>query len=302
MGVLPQATAINFQSSLLFQFQVKQVSNDNNTAETVPIQIDVHGTDMDLHDHKYVVVREMEDGASPEEDSKDHVDSLTEAKNSKNKIESCNVETDKRKSDLIENEDDGATKSDAKLDKEIRNSHIKSLENSAGATDENDDKIVENNNEQNKDTGDENKDKSIEGAETDKIKEKRADEEITVLVAEKDDVASIYSLFMERDFRYYFQHPYCRMFICYFVVFCNFLIYAEDPVAHSRKECYIPMIGNDFAFLLTRYPRNAWSVLKVMFWLAGLVLGCFVGKLFVHGYLFSKYGIIFRTHSKGRHG
>ena len=112
-----------------------------------------------------------------------------------------------------------------------------------------------------------------------------------VTVAGRDDVdaASTYSLFMEKDFRYYFQHPYCRLFFCYFVVFCNFLIYAEDPVAHSIKECLIPMIGNTFAFVGTRYPPNAWSLLKVFLWLVGIGIGMVIGKLFVHGFLFSKF-------------
>ncbi|XP_052798505.1 transmembrane protein 117-like isoform X2 [Mya arenaria] len=119
----------------------------------------------------------------------------------------------------------------------------------------------------------------------------RKDDTIEVLDAGKDDVdaASTYSLFMaQKDFRYYFQHPYSRLIIAYLVVFCNFFIYAEDPVAHSRKECYIPMIGNDVAFILTRYPPNAWSLLKVVFWLIGLVIGLFVGKLLIHGRLFNK--------------
>ncbi|KAH3727635.1 transmembrane protein 117-like [Dreissena polymorpha] len=114
---------------------------------------------------------------------------------------------------------------------------------------------------------------------------------VDVVDAGKDDVdvASTYSLFMaKKDFRYYFQHPYSRLVIAYLVVFCNFLIYAEDPVAHSRKECLIPMIGNDVAFICTRYPPNAWSLLKVAFWLVGLIVGLFLGKLFVHGFLFNR--------------
>lgn len=130
-----------------------------------------------------------------------------------------------------------------------------------------------------------NKDGSYE------IDGRQKEDDVVVMVASKDDVdaASTYSLFMEKDFRYYFQHPYSRLLISYFVVFCNFLIYAEDPVAHSRKECLIPMIGNDVAFICTRYPRNAWSLLKVIFWLIGMVVGMFVGKLLIHGFLFSKY-------------
>ncbi|XP_071100140.1 transmembrane protein 117-like [Haliotis cracherodii] len=102
------------------------------------------------------------------------------------------------------------------------------------------------------------------------------------------DAASVYSLFMERDFRYYFQHPYCRLFVAYFVTFCNFLIYAEDPVAHSRKECSIPVIGNDFAFVCTRYPSNAWSLLKVFLWIVAIIIGCIVGKLLFHELIFNR--------------
>ena len=123
-------------------------------------------------------------------------------------------------------------------------------------------------------------------------------EEISVEIVGKDDIdaASTYSLFMDRkDFRYYFQHPYLRLLFAYLIVFFNFLIYAEDPVAHSRKECLIPMIGNDFSFVTNRYPPNAWSFLKVVLWLTGLIIGLFVGKLCIHGYLFSKYKNFFLT-------
>ena len=57
----------------------------------------------------------------------------------------------------------------------------------------------------------------------------------------------------KKNGRYYFQHPYARLFVAYFVIFCNFLIYAEDPVSHSRANCTIPVIGNDYAFVTYRY-------------------------------------------------
>lgn len=102
------------------------------------------------------------------------------------------------------------------------------------------------------------------------------------------DAASIYSIYMEHDARFFFQHPYARLFIAYFVTFCNFLIYAEDPVAHSHKECNIPVIGNDFAFVGTRYAPNAWSLLKVVLWLLGTLVGAIVGKFLIHRLLLSK--------------
>ncbi|RUS86404.1 hypothetical protein EGW08_005854, partial [Elysia chlorotica] len=106
----------------------------------------------------------------------------------------------------------------------------------------------------------------------------------------KDDVDadSVYSLFMEQDFRYHFQHPYFRLFTAYFVTFCNFLIYAEDPVAHSRSECTIPVIGNDFSFVIMKYLPNAWSLLKVIMWLTGIVVGIIIGKVVFHSYLFNR--------------
>ncbi|XP_074660702.1 transmembrane protein 117-like [Tubulanus polymorphus] len=102
------------------------------------------------------------------------------------------------------------------------------------------------------------------------------------------DQLSQYSLFMEKDVRYYFQHPYLRLTVAYLVTFCNFLIYAEDPIAHSEKECSIPVIGNMFAFVCSRYPANAWSVLKVFMWLLAIVCGLLFGKQVVHKLLFNK--------------
>ena len=106
----------------------------------------------------------------------------------------------------------------------------------------------------------------------------------------KDEVdkASTFSLYMDKDFRYYFQHPYARLFVAYLVTFCNFLIYAEDPVAHSQKECFIPVVGQCFAFIITKYPPNGWAVVKVFTWLVAVIVGLIVGKLLVHQLLFSK--------------
>ena len=103
------------------------------------------------------------------------------------------------------------------------------------------------------------------------------------------DRASLFSYYMVRDFRYYFQHPYARLFIAYFVTFCNFLIYAEDPVAHSEKECFIPVVGNCFSFVCTRYPKNGWAFLKVLMWVIAIATGIIVGKLLVHQLIFSKF-------------
>ncbi|XP_068671766.1 transmembrane protein 117-like [Montipora foliosa] len=92
-----------------------------------------------------------------------------------------------------------------------------------------------------------------------------------------------------RNGRYYFQHPYSRLFVAYFVVFCNFLIYAEDPVSHSRANCTIPVVGNDFAFVTYRYPPGGWSVLKVFLWLVAIIVGVLVGKFFFHKLVFNRW-------------
>ena len=102
------------------------------------------------------------------------------------------------------------------------------------------------------------------------------------------DRASVYSLFMEKDFRYYFQHPYLRLGIAYLVTFLNFLIYAEDPVSHSEAECFIPFVGNCFSFVCSKYPENGWAVLKVILWIIAIITGLFIGKLLIHGIVFSK--------------
>lgn len=74
-----------------------------------------------------------------------------------------------------------------------------------------------------------------------------------------------YDEYYERkDLRYFFQHPYARLFISYFVIFCNFLLFAEDPVSHSRTESNISIVGNVFSFVLTKYPPQwTWSAVKV---------------------------------------
>ncbi|XP_049860353.1 transmembrane protein 117-like isoform X3 [Schistocerca gregaria] len=90
----------------------------------------------------------------------------------------------------------------------------------------------------------------------------------------------------KRDLRYYFQHPYPRLFVTYFVIFCNFLIFAEDPISHSHTESTIPIVGNVFSFVLTKYPPEwRWSLIKVLMWLLAILCGMIVGKLLIHGYL-----------------
>ena len=108
--------------------------------------------------------------------------------------------------------------------------------------------------------------------------------------ANKDEMHdNSYSLYMEKDFRYYFQYPYARLFVAYFVTLCNFLIYAEDPVAHSYKEADVSIIGNIFTFIFREYAPNAWSLVKVVTWIAGIVTGLLVGKFLMHQLFFSQW-------------
>lgn len=95
-------------------------------------------------------------------------------------------------------------------------------------------------------------------------------------------------------FRYYFQHPYSRLFVSYFVIFSNFLVFAEDPVSHSHTESEIPVVGNVFSFVATKYPPQwSWCVLKVLLWVVAIISGCFFGKYLIHHVVLSKYASFF---------
>uniref|UniRef100_A0A673Y4E9 Transmembrane protein 117 n=1 Tax=Salmo trutta TaxID=8032 RepID=A0A673Y4E9_SALTR len=89
--------------------------------------------------------------------------------------------------------------------------------------------------------------------------------------------------------RYYFQHPWSRLFVAYLVTFCNFLIFAEDPVSHSQTEAHMIVVGNCFSFIVNKYPGGGWSVLKVISWLMAIVTGMFAGKFIFHRRLFGRY-------------
>ncbi|CAN7999094.1 unnamed protein product, partial [Ixodes hexagonus] len=100
------------------------------------------------------------------------------------------------------------------------------------------------------------------------------------------DTQSVVSLYVQRDFRYFLQHPYARLFVSYFVIFCNFLVFAEDPISHSRTESEIPVFGNVFSFMCTKYPPEwGWRCLKVLLWLVALFWGLVCGKYIIHHFL-----------------
>lgn len=94
---------------------------------------------------------------------------------------------------------------------------------------------------------------------------------------------------MDKDFRYYFQHPWSRLVVAYLVIFFNFLIFAEDPVSHSQTEANVIVVGNCFSFVTNKYPEGGgWKFLKVLLWLLAILTGLIAGKFLFHQRLFGK--------------
>ena len=95
---------------------------------------------------------------------------------------------------------------------------------------------------------------------------------------------------MEIDarFRYYFQHPWSRMVVAYLVTFCNFLIFAEDPISHSQTQTHMAVVGNCFSFLFNKYPGGGWNAVKVVCWILAIITGLLAGKFIFHRRLFSE--------------
>ena len=91
------------------------------------------------------------------------------------------------------------------------------------------------------------------------------------------------------DFRYYFQHPYFRLFIAFSVPLMNFLMYAEDPVAHAFNNCDIPIVGTVFNFTFTRWTNDVWGLIHGFFLALGILEGCTFGKSWVHGIFLSMF-------------
>lgn len=95
---------------------------------------------------------------------------------------------------------------------------------------------------------------------------------------------------MDKDFRYYFQHPWSRLVVAYLVIFFNFLIFAEDPVSHSQTEANVIVVGNCFSFVTNKYPESGgWRCLKVLLWLLAILTGLIAGKFLFHQRLFGEF-------------
>ena len=80
---------------------------------------------------------------------------------------------------------------------------------------------------------------------------------------------------------WYFRHPWTRLFMAFIIMFCNFLLVAEDPIAHSQKEASIPVVGNCISLVILRW-EGFWIALKIGLIVIGLVLGVFLGKVVLH--------------------
>lgn len=91
---------------------------------------------------------------------------------------------------------------------------------------------------------------------------------------------------MLKDCRYYLQHPYLRIGTCLGVMFLNFLIYFLDPMAYSKTDAGLFVIGNDVNFLFYRYPPH-FSMTKVAMLICGIISGVMTGY-FCHTFLFNR--------------
>ncbi|KAF4802550.1 hypothetical protein TURU_025024 [Turdus rufiventris] len=66
---------------------------------------------------------------------------------------------------------------------------------------------------------------------------------------------------MDKDFRYYFQHPWSRLVVAYLVIFFNFLIFAEDPVSHSQTEANVIVVGQLLRLKMFREDHGSWMTM-----------------------------------------
>lgn len=73
------------------------------------------------------------------------------------------------------------------------------------------------------------------------------------------------------------------------------MILAEDPIAHSRVDAFLPLIGNAGSFVFRLYPNPSTSpeffsmfALKVFMVPLALSTGLIVGRQLIHKFLFQK--------------
>eukprot|EP01060_Flectonema_neradi_P014586 TRINITY_DN2120_c0_g3_i1.p1 TRINITY_DN2120_c0_g3~~TRINITY_DN2120_c0_g3_i1.p1 ORF type:complete len:672 (+),score=107.26 TRINITY_DN2120_c0_g3_i1:141-2156(+) len=81
---------------------------------------------------------------------------------------------------------------------------------------------------------------------------------------------------------YIYYHPWARLLVSVGISSLNFLIYAEDPVAHSYAEAELPVIGHAYSLIFLQYPGGGKTALKVIFCIGFFIAGLIIGRLVVH--------------------
>lgn len=92
-----------------------------------------------------------------------------------------------------------------------------------------------------------------------------------------------------------FRHPLSRLFVATVIIFLNFFIYSEDPVAHSFVSAQLPLIGTVFSFVFTQWPTTMAGlfVLKIFLAFVFLLTGCILGRQVIHKRFLSKRVMMF---------
>eukprot|EP01059_Diplonema_ambulator_P030487 TRINITY_DN5233_c0_g3_i6.p2 TRINITY_DN5233_c0_g3~~TRINITY_DN5233_c0_g3_i6.p2 ORF type:complete len:652 (+),score=183.40 TRINITY_DN5233_c0_g3_i6:924-2879(+) len=88
---------------------------------------------------------------------------------------------------------------------------------------------------------------------------------------------------------YLMYHPYARLLVSVGISSLNFLIYSEDPVAHSYSEAELPVLGHAYNMLFTHYPDDGRTALKIGLTLLFIFLGIITGRLVVHHMILRDY-------------
>ena len=84
-------------------------------------------------------------------------------------------------------------------------------------------------------------------------------------------------------FEYYLRHPACRMFNALMVIVANFMLYAEDPMAHSLTTADLPGVGHAVNLLLFEWPDKFGLVcLKLLCAVVGVGVGFWFGRKIIH--------------------
>eukprot|EP00656_Telonema_subtile_P050089 TRINITY_DN6394_c0_g1_i2.p1 TRINITY_DN6394_c0_g1~~TRINITY_DN6394_c0_g1_i2.p1 ORF type:complete len:523 (+),score=107.10 TRINITY_DN6394_c0_g1_i2:93-1661(+) len=83
--------------------------------------------------------------------------------------------------------------------------------------------------------------------------------------------------------RYCLRHPFARLLNALLVIAANFMLYAEDPMAHSLVTADLPGVGNVYNLLLSRWPDTFGLVcLKLLMAVLGVAFGLLLGKKIIH--------------------